>query len=70
MNLNRLLPMAETSTLFYLVDDFNLPSDMLLSSSPEVVLKEEYMLAFLDILEIDPGEALVNRTLKLIENME
>jgi len=62
--------MAETSTLFYLVDDFNLPSDMLLSSSPEVVLKEEYMLAFLDILEIDPGEALVNRTLKLIENME
>lgn len=59
--------MAKTSTLIYLVDDLNLPSDMLLNQNIEPQLTEKYDCSILDFLEIDPGDELVTRTLKFLE---
>lgn len=59
--------MVEISTLFYLVDDFNLPSDMILTPNQENLLKDEYFSVFLDILEVDPGEELVSRIMERLE---
>lgn len=59
--------MVKTSTLIYLVDDFNIPSDMILTPGLDKPLADEKYSQFLNILEIDPGEELVKRTLKLLE---
>jgi hypothetical protein len=59
--------MAEISTLVYLVDDLNLPSDMILTPNFESYLQEDFNPLFLDLLEIDPGEDLVVRTLERLE---
>lgn len=59
--------MTGTSTLFYLVDDLNAPSDMLLTLYQENLLEGEYYTTFLNILEIDPGEDLVMKTLERLE---
>ncbi len=59
--------MVEISTLFYLVDDFNLPSDMILTPNNETILEDEYYTFFLNFLEIDPGEELVAKTLERLE---
>jgi len=59
--------MVEISTLFYLVDDFNLPSDMILTPNQDNLLKDEYYSVFLDILEIDPGEELVSKIMERLE---
>jgi hypothetical protein len=56
--------MVENSTLFYLVDDFNLPSDMILNPLNETKLPEEHWSFFLDMLEIDPGHDLVQKTME------
>ncbi len=56
--------MTGTSTLFYLVDDLNNPSDILLNPYQENLLKDEYFTTFLNLLEVDPGEDLVMRTLE------
>lgn len=62
--------MTGTSTLFYLVDDLNIPSDMLLNPYQENLLKDEYYTAFLNLLEVDPGEDLVLKTLERIEEKQ
>ena len=59
--------MVEISTLVYLVDDFNLPSDMVLTPSFEHYIQEDDYSLFLNILDIDPGEELVAKTLERIE---
>lgn len=59
--------MTGTSTLFYLVDDINIPSDMLLTPYQENLLKDEYYTAFLSLLEVDPGDDLVMKTMERLE---
>jgi|GEM_PF-2701137 len=59
--------MTGTSTLFYLVDDINIPSDMLLTPYQENLLKDEYFTAFLNLLEVDPGDDLVLKTMERLE---
>lgn len=61
--------MVGTSTLFYLVDDLNLPSDMILTPNEENLLKDEYYSCFLNLLEVDPGEDLVSRTMEKLEGI-
>ena len=56
--------MVRTSTLFYLVDDINLPSDMILTPYHDNSLKDEHYSVFLNLLEVDPGEDLVSRTME------
>lgn len=59
--------MTGTSTLFYLVDDMNIPSDILLTPYQESLLKDEYCTTFLNLLEVDPGDDLVMRTMERLE---
>jgi hypothetical protein len=59
--------MTGTSTLFYLVDDINNPSDMLLTPYQEHILKDEHFTSFLNLLEVDPGDDLVLKTLERLE---
>ncbi len=59
--------MVRTSTLFYLLDDLNEPSDMLLDTNQIITLKDEQYCSLLDLLEIDPGEELVSL---IMENLE
>lgn len=59
--------MAKTSTLIYLVDDYEIPSDMLLFPEYETTLKDEYLLSILDLLETDPGDELVSKIMERIE---
>ncbi|MEX0987284.1 MAG: hypothetical protein WD052_07380 [Bacteroidales bacterium] len=59
--------MVEISTLYYLVDDLNLPSDMILTQSQIHLQDEELFYNFLDLLEVDPGENLVKRTMEMLE---
>jgi len=59
--------MVENSTLFYLVDDLNLPSDMILTPYEDNLLKDEYYSCFLDLLEVDPGEQLVRGIMEKLE---
>jgi hypothetical protein len=59
--------MTGTSTLFYLVDDMNIPSDTFLTPYQDTLLKDEYYATFLNLLEVDPGEDLV---MKIMEKLE
>jgi hypothetical protein len=59
--------MVKISTLFYLVDDLNFPSGMILNPLNETKLPEEDFLQFLDFLEIDPGEAIVSKILARVQ---
>ncbi len=54
--------MVKNSTLFYLVDDINLTSDILLSTTV-YTLWDEKVDSMLNMLEYDPGENLVSQTL-------
>ena len=62
-----MLPMTGTSTLFYLVDDLNIPSDMLLTPFEETIPEDEQITAFLNLLEVDPGVDLVIKTMERLE---
>ena len=59
--------MAKTSTLIYLMNDFDIPSDMLLFSELETVFRDEQMFTILDLLETDPGNELVSEIMKKTE---
>lgn len=59
--------MTGTSTLFYLVDDMNIPSDTFLTPYQETLLKDEYYTTFLNLLEVDPGDDLVTKIMKRVE---
>ena len=59
--------MVEISTLVYLVDDFNMPSDMILTPNYESFLQDEQIPLILNLLDVDPGEGLVAKTLERIE---
>jgi hypothetical protein len=59
--------MVRTSTLFYLLDDLNKPSDMLLETDQIISLKDEHYCSLLDLLEVDPGEKLVSLILEKLE---
>ena len=59
--------MVRSSTLIYLVDDYNMPSDMLLYPELETTLRDEYMCSILDLLETDPGDELVSKIMEKIE---
>ena len=59
--------MVRTSTLIYLLDDLNTPSDMLLIPNEYSLFQDEYYSSLLNLLEIDPGEKLVSRILEKIE---
>ena len=56
--------MVKNSTLFYLVDDFNMSSDFLLSTSIFSSLLDEEVDFLLDLVEYDPGAKLVTETLQ------
>jgi len=57
--------MREISTLIYLVDDLNLPSDTLLhQNQEESQLVDEQCVEMLNRLAIDPGEDLVFRIMQ------
>ncbi len=56
--------MVKNSTLFYLVDDINLSSDVLLSTSNYPASSDEDVDILLDLLEYDPGARLVTKTLQ------
>ena len=57
--------MREISTLIYLVDDLNLPSDTLLhQNQEELQLVDEQCIQMLNRLAIDPGEDLVLRIMQ------
>ena len=56
--------MVKNSTLFYLVDDFNLSSDILLSTSIFSSFIDEEVDFLLKLLEYDPGSKLVTETLQ------
>ncbi len=58
--------MVKNSTLFYLVDDINLSSDILFSTSIFENLWDEQVNLLLDLIEYDPGTALVTKTLERI----
>lgn len=62
--------MREISTLFYLVDNMNLPSDTFLNPYQDNQLKDEFYSWFLNLLEIDPGEDLVTRIMERIGEIE
>lgn len=59
--------MVEISTLVYLVDDLNMPSDMILTPNYESYLQDDDYPLFLNLLDFDPGEELVAKTLERIE---
>jgi hypothetical protein len=59
--------MTGTSTLLYLVDDMNIPADTLLTPYQETLLKDEYYITFLNLLEVDPGDDLVTRIMERLE---
>ena len=59
--------MVKNSTLFYLVDDINLSSDILLSPSNENPLQDEELDFLLDLLEYDPGAELVTKILQEVD---
>ena len=56
--------MVKNSTLFYLVDDINLSSDILLSTSIYASSLDEDVDTLLDLLDYDPGAKLVTKTLQ------
>lgn len=66
-NLNLRLPMVKNSTLFYLVDDINLSSDIILSPSIYNSLWDEEIDYLLDLLAYDPGTELVAKTLQRVD---
>ncbi|MCF8225567.1 MAG: hypothetical protein K9J30_06785 [Bacteroidales bacterium] len=59
--------MVKTSTLIYLLDDFNNPSDIILSQPYQTSLQDEHLLSLLDIIAIDPGEDIVMNTLEYLK---
>jgi hypothetical protein len=59
--------MVKNSTLFYLVDDFSKPSEMLITPFYERTTSEDQMNLYLDMVEYDPGEALVKKVLQRAE---
>ncbi len=59
--------MVKNSTLFYLVDDVNLSSDILLSPSNDNSLWDEEIDFLLDFLEYDPGTELVTKILREVD---
>lgn len=60
------MPMAKTFTLVYLVDDINMPSDMILTPNQEDIDDDEYFTSLFSLLEYDPGEDLVSRLMEKI----
>ena len=56
--------MVKNSTLFYLVDDTSLTSDILFPNSLNTILCNEQIEFLLDMIEYDPGIDLVNKTLQ------
>ena len=56
--------MVKISTLFYLVDDFNMSSDILLATSIFSSFIDEEVDFLLDLVEYDPGASLVAETLQ------
>jgi len=56
--------MVKNSTLFYLVDDLNMSSDILLSTSNYSSCFDEEVNSLLDLLDYDPGARLVTETLE------
>jgi len=59
--------MVKNFTLFYLVDDISLSTDILLSPSNDNPLQDEEIDFLLDLLEYDPGAELVTKTLQHID---
>ena len=59
--------MVKTSTFIYLMDDLNTPADMILTTDQDPILHDEIYASFLNMLEVDPGEDLVVRTLEKLE---
>lgn len=60
--------MREISTLIYLVDDINLPSDTFLhQNKKEFQLVDEHCIQMLNRLAIDPGEDVVLRIMQQME---
>lgn len=55
--------MVKNSTLFYLVDDVNLSSDILLSTSIYTSFLDEEVDKLLDLLDYDPGSKMVTDTI-------
>lgn len=55
--------MVKNSTLFYLVDDVNLSSDILLSTSIYTSFLDEEVDKLLDLLDYDPGAKMVTDTI-------
>jgi hypothetical protein len=59
--------MTKISTLFYLLDDTQLPSDTTPSPYEIYRLEEEKQVSWLlDLLHSDPGEELVTQTMRRI----
>jgi len=56
--------MVKNSTLFYLVDDMNMSSDILLSTTIYSSCFDEEVDLLLDLLDYDPGDNLVTETMK------
>lgn len=61
--------MRNISTLFYLVDDVNLPLDTVLTPIQDDSLKDGFYSWFLTLLEVDPGEDLVAQIMNRIEEI-
>lgn len=59
--------MVKNSTLFYLLDDFSKPSEMLISPYYEQPSTDDLLSLYLDMAEYDPGEALVMKTMQRAE---
>lgn len=56
--------MGNTSTLIYLVDDLNLPSDMVFTPFQENTLDDPQITGILDMIILDPGEKFVSTMLQ------
>ena len=61
--------MRNISTLFYLVDDMNLPLDTMLIPIQNDPLKDEFYSRFLHLLEVDPGNDIVAQIMDRIEEI-
>jgi hypothetical protein len=60
--------MRNISTLFYLVDDLNMPLDTaVLTSIHDDPLKDDFFSRLLNLLEVDPGQGLVSQIMDRIE---
>lgn len=66
---NCVLPMRKISTLFYLVDDTTLPSDIILFEDVDQLTTDELINSFFEFIEVDPGSDLVTRIFERLEDL-